>query len=320
MAARGIVQTMEDCACDLFAIGPKDPLQAGCEPRVMHISSLVAAPAVRFPGPRRSDERRLTGPDVVGRDSPPVPVHELMVRSVLNGCGPQEIAAIASQHAGGPVAVVTTLMGEVAAGQTAPDPAGQLAVLRAWLAERRRGRPAVVPESVVAAADVWFRSEFVGLVVLLGAELAPPADAADVNRFQANQDDGLPVIVRCREELPRIRRDQRLLVLERLDPDHRRFGLVSNPGKHPRLGPPGGATAIGLSLIRARQAEGDPAHVLLGDHDRRVAHRLLRRSGRIARHARAVWTSPCSPDTSMGPVLRGNRAKIPATSRPAVRG
>lgn len=60
----------------------------------------------------------------------------------------------------------------------------------------------------------------------------------DLDCFQADQDDWLPVVMGGREELPPICREQRILGLERLDPDDQRLGVLPDPCEHAWRGPP----------------------------------------------------------------------------------
>src|SRR3954454_21753101 len=97
-------------------------------------------------------------------------VHLQMMDAVLGGEGLARVAELASEAAGGPVAVVVPRLGVCALAPGGPEPEG----LRAWALDRALPRPDVVAADVpIASGD-----ELVGAVVLLRGESDPLPDAA----------------------------------------------------------------------------------------------------------------------------------------------
>src|SRR4051795_6630236 len=92
-------------------------------------------------------------------------VHLRMVEAVLGGGGLGEVAELAAEAAGGPVAVVVPRLDAAVA---SPRARADLSALRRYVAERCRGRPVPVPPGVVAEAPIASGGELVGGVLLLG--------------------------------------------------------------------------------------------------------------------------------------------------------
>ncbi len=103
--------------------------------------------------------------------------HLAMVDAVLSGDGLERVAQLASEAAGGPVAIVVPRLGACASSPPGLD----LDALRRHVADRVRQRPGALPEAVVGEAIIQSGDEAVGAVVLLvDPEGAPPtADAAE---------------------------------------------------------------------------------------------------------------------------------------------
>ena len=91
-------------------------------------------------------------------------VHLAMVEAVLGGDGLREVARLASQAAGAPVAIVVPRLEAAAAW---PD-GTETEALRGYVADRLRDRPANVPEGVVAEVPIESGDEQVGAVLMLG--------------------------------------------------------------------------------------------------------------------------------------------------------
>jgi sugar diacid utilization regulator len=110
-------------------------------------------------------------------------VHLKMVDAVLGGDGLQQVAALAAEAAGAPVAIVVPrLDAAVAAGVGAEDAVVRDHVLedvRRYVSDRVRDRPSPVPEALVAEAPIQSGDDVVGAVVLLrGAGSGPDAEPA----------------------------------------------------------------------------------------------------------------------------------------------
>src|SRR3954454_6601494 len=91
--------------------------------------------------------------------------HLEMVEAVMCGEGLGEVAAIAARAAGVPVAICVPRIGEA---NVSPAAGIDPAALRRYALERTRGRPAPVPEGVVAEVPITSGDEVLGVVVSLG--------------------------------------------------------------------------------------------------------------------------------------------------------
>jgi sugar diacid utilization regulator len=91
-------------------------------------------------------------------------VHLAMVEAVLGGDGLRDVARLASRAAGAPVAIVVPRIEAAAASPRETD----VGALRAYVADRVRGRPAKVPASVQAEVPIVSGDEEVGSVLMLG--------------------------------------------------------------------------------------------------------------------------------------------------------
>src|SRR3954454_20189742 len=92
--------------------------------------------------------------------------HVRMVEAVLGGGGLGEVAELAAQAAGAPVAVLVPRLEAAVTSPGAPRP--DLSALRRYVAERVRGRPVPVPPGVTGEAPIASGGEVLGCVLLLG--------------------------------------------------------------------------------------------------------------------------------------------------------
>src|SRR3954469_23021242 len=103
--------------------------------------------------------------------------HLRMVDAVLGGDGLQQVAALAAEAAGAPVAIVVPRL-DAAGGAGVPDPA--LEELRRYVSDRVRDRPSQVPAALAAEAPIQSGDDMVGAVVLVSEPGgAPSPEAAD---------------------------------------------------------------------------------------------------------------------------------------------
>src|SRR3954469_21667078 len=106
-------------------------------------------------------------------------VHMKMVDAVLGGDGLQQVAALAAEAAGAPVAIVVPrLDAAVAAGGEAGVRDSTLEEVRRYVSDRVRDRPSQVPEALAAEAPIQSGDDVVGAVVLLLDPAAPGAEPA----------------------------------------------------------------------------------------------------------------------------------------------
>ena len=111
-------------------------------------------------------------------------VHLKMVDAVLGGDGLQQVAALAAEAAGAPVAIVVPrLDAAVAAGGESGVRDSTLEEVRRYVSDRVRDRPSQVPEALAAEAPIQSGDDVVGAVVLLRdpdpARPGPNPEAAD---------------------------------------------------------------------------------------------------------------------------------------------
>jgi PucR family transcriptional regulator, purine catabolism regulatory protein len=97
-------------------------------------------------------------------------VHLEMVDAVLGGDGLDRVAALASDAAGAPVAIVIPRLGAIA---TAPKVSEEdAALLRRYVSDRVKDRPAQVPPAIAAEVPIMSGDDVVGSVLMLGEGLA----------------------------------------------------------------------------------------------------------------------------------------------------
>jgi hypothetical protein len=107
-----------------------------------------------------------SGPDALRE------VHVRMVEAVLGGGGLGEVAELAAEAAGAPVAVVVPRLD---AAVLSPRARADVGALRRYVAERCRGRPVPVPPGVAAEAPIASGGDVIGGVLLLGRGAGPRA-------------------------------------------------------------------------------------------------------------------------------------------------
>src|SRR6478752_1207610 len=100
-------------------------------------------------------------------------VHLSMVEAVLGGEGLGRVAELASEAAGGPVAIVVPRLG-VAVAAPAASPA-----LRRYAADRVKDRPVEVPAALVAEAPIATGDDVVGIVALVAGSAPAAPEAAE---------------------------------------------------------------------------------------------------------------------------------------------
>ena len=110
--------------------------------------------------------------------------NEAMIHAVLHGGGLERVAAIAADSVGGPVAVVIPSSRVALVARQLHEPV-DLDALEAWVVERLRGFPSIVPADVVAEAPIRLREEIVGVVAVLRGAQPPRRQAGEFLRLAA---------------------------------------------------------------------------------------------------------------------------------------
>jgi sugar diacid utilization regulator len=108
--------------------------------------------------------------------------HVRMVEAVLGGGGLGEVAELAAEAAGAPVAIVVPRLD---AAVVSPGSRAELALLRRYVGERCRGRPVRVPEGVTAEAAIASGGEVLGGVLLLGTGAAEAGEFLQIAALAA---------------------------------------------------------------------------------------------------------------------------------------
>ncbi len=93
-------------------------------------------------------------------------VHLEMVDAVLGGDGLDRVAALAADAAGAAVAIVIPRLGAAAVAPEASD--DEVGVLRRYVADRVKDRPAQVPAGIAAEVPIMSGDDIVGAVLMLG--------------------------------------------------------------------------------------------------------------------------------------------------------
>jgi PucR family transcriptional regulator, purine catabolism regulatory protein len=109
-------------------------------------------------------------------------VHLSMVEAVLGGEGLGRVAELASEAAGGPVAIVVPRLGVAVAAPAASPASAALPALRRYAADRVKDRPVEVPAVLVAEAPIATGDDVVGIVALVAGSsgaVGPIAEAAE---------------------------------------------------------------------------------------------------------------------------------------------
>jgi sugar diacid utilization regulator len=104
-------------------------------------------------------------------------VHLQMVDAVLGGDGLDRVAALASDAAGAPVAIVIPRLGASTAAPEASD--ADLGVLRRYVADRVKDRPAQVPPAISAEVPIMSGDDVVGAVLMLTGPNPPAREAGE---------------------------------------------------------------------------------------------------------------------------------------------
>jgi sugar diacid utilization regulator len=96
-----------------------------------------------------------------------------MLDAVLGGDGLARVAQLAADNAGGTVAIIVPRLGVAT---VAPGEAGDaLTRIRAYVADRVKGRPAETPPGIALEMPIAMGDELLGAVLLLGNESGPDA-------------------------------------------------------------------------------------------------------------------------------------------------
>jgi sugar diacid utilization regulator len=106
-------------------------------------------------------------------------IHLGMVEAVLGGEGLGRVAELASEAAGGPVAIVVPRLGVAVAAPAASPATTALPALRRYAADRVKDRPVEVPTGLVAEAAIATGDDVVGIVALVAGSAPPSPDAAE---------------------------------------------------------------------------------------------------------------------------------------------
>jgi sugar diacid utilization regulator len=108
-------------------------------------------------------------------------VHLKMVDAVLGGDGLQQVAALAAEAAGAPVAIVVPRLDAAVAAGDGGVRDDTLDEIRRYVSDRVRDRPSQVPEALAAEAPIQSGDDMVGAVVLLrnADAAAPTVEAGD---------------------------------------------------------------------------------------------------------------------------------------------
>ncbi len=202
-------------------------------------------------------------------------VHQRMLEAVLGGGGLGEVAELAAEAVGAPVAIVVPRLD---AAVTSPGVRTDVSALRRYVLERSRGRaggPIPVPAGVAGEAPIQSGGEVVGGVLLLGEPSWPEAgDFLQIAALAALTE----VAVRGgRAEAERTVRDQFFEDLRSRRPP--KAEDVSRRGASLGCDLSGGAVALCAELATER-----PRHVaarLSGEHPGVLAHCLESAGGRV---------------------------------------
>jgi sugar diacid utilization regulator len=131
----------------------------------------VSAPQTKYTEEAAGPERRAGRPAVDSRA-----LQAGMLADVIAGESLARVARLAAEAAGGTVAIVVPrLATAVSSGET--QTSSVLHSLGEWVAQRARGRPAVVPRSVSVPVPIRFHDQVAGVVALLHDGRAPELHA-----------------------------------------------------------------------------------------------------------------------------------------------
>ncbi|MDQ6779385.1 MAG: helix-turn-helix domain-containing protein [Actinomycetota bacterium] len=101
--------------------------------------------------------------------------HQAMTEAVVRGDGLPRVAELAAAGAGGAVAIAVPALGTA----IAPREEQEHGALSRWVAERGRGRPAMVPADLVTEVPIRLGDETVGVVALLRTGAVPRPEATE---------------------------------------------------------------------------------------------------------------------------------------------
>jgi sugar diacid utilization regulator len=202
-------------------------------------------------------------------------VHQRMLEAVLGGGGLGEVAELAAEAAGAPVAIVVPRLD---AAVTSPGARADVPSLRRYVLERSRGRPVPVPGGVAGEAPIQSGGEVVGGVLLLGDPAVPEAgEFLQIAALAALTEVAIQSRPPGRAEAERTVRDQFFEELRSRRPP----GAEEIVSRGARLGCDlrGGAVALCAELSTER-----PRHMaarVSGEHDGVLAHCLDTAGGRL---------------------------------------
>lgn len=97
----------------------------------------------------------------------PRAVQAEMLATVLAGGELTNVAKLAAEAVGGPVAIAVPRLGVMVCSDDEACSEDTLDALREWVSDRGRGRPAGIPRSIHTQVPVGFRGQVVGVVALL---------------------------------------------------------------------------------------------------------------------------------------------------------
>jgi hypothetical protein len=199
-------------------------------------------------------------------------VHQRMLEAVLGGGGLGEVAELAAEAVGAPVAIVVPRLD---AAVTSPGVRTDMAALRRYVLERSRGRPVPVPGGVAGEAPIQSGGDVVGGVLLLGDPRWP--EAGDFLQIAALAAPTEVAVQGGRAEAERTVRDQFFEALRSRRPP--KAEDVLSRGASLGCDLRGGAVALCAELATER-----PRHVaarLQGEHPGVLAHCLESSGGRV---------------------------------------
>ena len=110
-------------------------------------------------------------------------VHLEMVDAVLTGEGLDRVAELAAAAAGGAVAIVVPRLDAAAIAPAGSAPAGRLAAVKRYVADRGSDRPSRVPQGLLAEVPIAAGDDVLGAVVLLDPGPAAPPVSGEAPEF-----------------------------------------------------------------------------------------------------------------------------------------
>jgi hypothetical protein len=196
-----------------------------------------------------------------------------MVEAVLGGGGLGEVAELAAEAAGAPVAVIVP---RLEAAVVSPGARVELSSLRRYVAERCRGGPVPVPAGVAGEAPIASGGELIGGVLLLEPGPAEP-DAGEFLQIAALAALTEVAVQGGRAEVERTARDQFFDELRSRRPP----GGDEVVRRGARLGCDLRRGAVALCAELATERPRHVAATLSGEHPGVLAHCLQAAGGRL---------------------------------------